>query len=98
MFQPKAKKPSVQEVSQRVDQSMARPGPSVRAEDLSQAPFAGNIDLIAPTKYRYITCVLLSEQHVKFTHKDSVDRVELLAECNLIRTGQTWRYRCLQST
>ena len=57
MFQSKAKKPSVQEVSQRVDQSMARPGPSVRAEDLSQAPFAGNIDLIAPTKYRYASHV-----------------------------------------
>lgn len=52
MLEPKTKKPSVHEISQRVDQAMARPGPSVRAEDVSQAPFAGNIDLIAPTKYR----------------------------------------------
>lgn len=52
MLETKGKKPAVQVVSQRVDQAMARPGPSVRAEDLSQAPFAGNIELIAPTKYR----------------------------------------------
>lgn len=52
ILHPSAQKPSVEKVSQRVDKAMSRPGPSVRAEDLTQAPFAGNIELIAPSKYR----------------------------------------------
>eukprot|EP00892_Ulva_mutabilis_P006927 jgi/Ulvmu1/4606/UM002_0335.1 len=52
ILQPTAKKANVEVVSQRVDKAMARPGPSVRAEDLAQAPFAGNIELLAPSKYR----------------------------------------------
>ena len=44
----------------KVAKSMARPGPSVKAEDLTEVPFAGNIELLAPKKYR---CVL---QHPRF--------------------------------
>lgn len=44
-----------QATAAKVAKSMARPGPSVKAEDLTEVPFAGNIELLAPKKYR---CVL----------------------------------------
>lgn len=43
-----------QAAAAKVAQSMARPGPSVKAEDLAEVPFAGNIELLAPKKYRYV--------------------------------------------
>ena len=49
---PKAMNP--QAASARVAEAMSRPGPSVRAEDLTEVPFAGNIELLAPKKYRYV--------------------------------------------
>lgn len=40
--------------AERINAAMARPGPSVRAEDLDIAenPFAGHVPLEAPSKYR----------------------------------------------
>jgi hypothetical protein len=48
-----AKTLDAQAASAKVAQSMARPGPSVKAEELSAVPFAGNIELLAPKKYRH---------------------------------------------
>ena len=43
---------------QRVNSAMSRPGPSVRAEDMSteEAPFAGHVPLEKPSKYRCARC------------------------------------------
>lgn len=40
--------------AQRINAAMSRPGPSVRAEDMSmaEAPFAGHVPLEKPSKYR----------------------------------------------
>lgn len=43
-----------QATAAKVAQSMSRPGPSVKAEDLTEVPFAGNIELLAPKKYRCV--------------------------------------------
>lgn len=92
-----------QAASAKVSQSMARPGPSVKAEDLAEVPFAGNIELLAPKKYR---CACQS-QPVRVACDLGAGTIifpiahwstNVSAGCNSTRMRGWWKCKCLQSS
>jgi hypothetical protein len=96
----------VKDTAARVAASMARPGPSVKAADLTAAnvPFAENVDLVAPTKYRCVlitACFSTSHERIccsAYQPDLHTDDSPMYAGCSSTRMLAWLKYKYLQSS